>query len=140
MKAGEADFDFEALFRAEYGRITRVIARVVRDYARAEELAVEVFWKLLRNRQAQGDRCVGWLHRTAVHMSLNELRREARRPRYERLFGLERTVPSPEETHAAGEEQRRVRTVLAALDRRRAELLLSATKASATTSWQAHWT
>ena len=35
--------DIEALFRAHYGRVARIIARVVRDRARSEELAVEVF-------------------------------------------------------------------------------------------------
>ena len=55
MKADEAPFDLDAIFRAQYERIARVIARVVRDPARAEELAVEVFLKLWRNRQAQGE-------------------------------------------------------------------------------------
>jgi hypothetical protein len=36
--AREAPFDFEATFRAQYERIARVIVRVVRDPARAEEL------------------------------------------------------------------------------------------------------
>lgn len=36
---GEIDFDLEALLRAHYPRIAGVIARVVRDRARAEELA-----------------------------------------------------------------------------------------------------
>jgi DNA-directed RNA polymerase specialized sigma24 family protein len=51
----EADpFDFDSVFRAEYSRIARVIARVVQDSARAEELASEVFWKLSRTPGAQG--------------------------------------------------------------------------------------
>jgi len=37
-----AAFDFDSVFRAEYSRIARVIARVVQDSARAEELASEV--------------------------------------------------------------------------------------------------
>jgi RNA polymerase sigma-70 factor, ECF subfamily len=124
MKVDRTSFEFEELFRAHYGRITRVIARVVRDYARAEELAAEVFWKLIHNPQAQGEQCLGWLHRTAVHMSLNELRREARQARYERLFGFGRRIANPEEAHAEAEQQQRVRAVLAAMDRRQAELLL----------------
>ena len=84
MQVAPWAFDFEEIFRAQYARITRVIARVVRDYARAEELAAEVFWKLMHNPRAHGDQCLAWLHRTAVRMSLNELRREARRARYER--------------------------------------------------------
>ena len=43
--ANEAETDLETIFCAEYKRIARVIARVTRDPARAEELAVEVFLK-----------------------------------------------------------------------------------------------
>jgi DNA-directed RNA polymerase specialized sigma24 family protein len=63
MNAREAQFDIDALFRAHYRRVARMIARVVRDPARAEELAVEVFLKLWRNSSAQGDHAEGWLYR-----------------------------------------------------------------------------
>lgn len=124
MRTDRVDFDFEQVFRAQYRRITRVIGRVVRNPSRAEELASEVFWKLLRNPNAQGDQCLGWLHRTAVRMSLNELRRESRRARYEHLFGFPHGSKSPEEAHSSAEQQQRVRAVLAAMDQRQAELLL----------------
>src|SRR5947207_15729819 len=104
MRAGEASFDFEAMFRAQYGRVARVIARVVGDPARAEELAVEVFLKLWRNREAQGEKAEGWLYRTAVRLGLDELRRQHRRSRYERLLGFVRGAPTPEEIRAATEE------------------------------------
>ena len=35
----------DAIFRAHYERMARVIGRVIHDQARAEELAVEVFLK-----------------------------------------------------------------------------------------------
>jgi RNA polymerase sigma-70 factor (ECF subfamily) len=124
MTAGEAPFDFEATFRAQYARIARVIARVVRDPARSEELAVEVFLKLWRSPSAQGDKAEGWLYRVAVRKALDELRRQTRRARYERLFGFGAKVANPEEIHAASEGQQRVRLVLALIDRRQAELLL----------------
>ena len=117
-------FDFEEIFRTQYGHITRIIERVVRDHARAEELAAEVFWKLLRNPQAQGDQCIGWMRRTSVRMSLNEIRREARQSRYQRLFAFPRGIATPEESHAAAEQQQLVRSVLAAMDRQQAGLLL----------------
>jgi hypothetical protein len=41
--ANEAKTDLETIFRAEYKRIARVIARVTRDPARAEELAPSSF-------------------------------------------------------------------------------------------------
>jgi RNA polymerase sigma-70 factor (ECF subfamily) len=122
--AGEAPFDFEATFRAQYERIARVIGRVVHDPARAEELAVEVFLKLWRSPQAQGEKAEAWLYRSAVRKGLDELRRRTRRARYESLFGLMRAVPTPEEIHAATEQQERVRLVLAAIKPGHAELLV----------------
>ena len=124
MKAVEAAFDLEAIFRAQYGRIARVIARVVRDPARAEELAVEVFLKLWRNPQAQGDTAEGWLYRVAVRTGLDELRRKTRRTRYESVLGFVRRTPTPEEIHSMNEEQDRVRLVLSVIEQRQAELLL----------------
>ncbi len=124
MQASEAPFDFEATFRANYGRIARVIARVVRDPARAEELAVEVFLKLWRNREAQGEKAEGWLYKAAVRKGLDELRRQNRRARYEHLFGFVRQVPTPEDIRSAADEQEKVRLVLAVIEPRQAELLL----------------
>lgn len=117
-------FDFETLFHARYSRIARVIARVVRDHARAEEIAVEVFWKFWRTGNApKDDRAGGWLYRTAVRMALDDLRKHARRIRYESET-KQRPVDTPEDVHAAAQERDRVRLVLASLDARQSELLL----------------
>jgi RNA polymerase sigma-70 factor (ECF subfamily) len=124
MKAAEARFDIETIFRAQYGRIARVIARVVRDPARAEELAVEVFLKLWRTPRAQGESSEGWLYRTAVRAGLDELRRRTRRSVYERAADFVRGARTPEAMHQATEEQERVRLVLSALETRQAELLI----------------
>lgn len=117
-------FDFEVVFHAQYGRIARVIARVVDDPSRAEELAVEVFWKLWRNPQAQAQETGGWLYRTAVRMGLDELRKQSRRARYEVLAGPPRALPNPEEARAVSEERERVRAVLARIPSWQAELLI----------------
>jgi RNA polymerase sigma-70 factor (ECF subfamily) len=122
--ADEAPFDFEATFRGHYVRIARVIARVVRDPARAEELAVEVFVKLWRTPEAQGEKAGAWLYRAAVRRGLDELRRQTRRVRYEHLLGSARVTSTPEEIHVANEQQERIRTVLAVIEPRRAELLV----------------
>ena len=42
MSFNDARLDLETVFQAQYERIARVIAGVIRDPARAEELAVEV--------------------------------------------------------------------------------------------------
>jgi RNA polymerase sigma-70 factor (ECF subfamily) len=120
----EAPLDFETVFRQYYGRVARLIGRIVRDPGRAEELAVDVFLSLSRNPRVLGENPGAWLHRTAVRAGLYELRRLARRDRVAHLLGRGDPPPDPAQVHAAAEEQRQVRTVLAAMDRRRAELLL----------------
>jgi RNA polymerase sigma-70 factor (ECF subfamily) len=122
--ASDAVVSLEAMFEAQYERIARVIARVIRDPGRAEELAVEVLLKWSRNPLAQGSKAEGWLYRAAARMALDELRKQARRNRYEGLPALLRRPPTPEELHSMTEEQDRVRTILGAIARRHAELLL----------------
>ena len=136
MKVNE-QFDLESIFLAQYDRIARVIARVVRDHARAEELAVEVFLKLWGNQKAQGNQAEGWLYRVAVRTALDELRRQTRRARYERLSLFARRPPTPEEIHTAAQEQERVRLVLSVLARRHAESCCCAARTSVTAKW--HW-
>lgn len=125
----EARFDLQAVFDAHYERIARAIARVIRDPGRAEELAVEVFLKWSRNRPEQLESTAGWLHRTAARMALDELRRQVRRTRVERVLflvhkSLVRKPPTPEEIHSANEEQDRVRAILRLIPARQAEMLL----------------
>lgn len=114
---------FETIFHLHYDRIAYAIARVVGDPSRAEELAMEAFWRFWRAPEAHGEKAGGWLYRTAIHLALCELRRRARHSRYEKLLRL--VGPStPEEIRAATEEQEQVRRVLAAIKPRDAELLL----------------
>lgn len=124
METQVSTFDFDAFFRANYARIARSVSRVVGDHARAEDLAVEAFWKLWRTPKAQGDQAGGWVHRTALRLALNELRGKKRRNHYEQLSGAASSSPNPEEEHAAREDRAQVRIVLAALSERDAELLL----------------
>jgi RNA polymerase sigma-70 factor, ECF subfamily len=126
--AAETPFDLEALFCAQFVRIARGVARVVRDPARAEELAVEAFVKLLRHPQVHNSdgNVEAWLYRTAIRLGLDELHRQTRRARFERRFrfaGSDRQA-SPEDLHAAHQEQERVRLVLSTVQPRQAELLL----------------
>lgn len=124
MNFNGARSDLETIFHAQYERIARVIAGVIKDPARAEELAVEVFLKWSRNSKAQGENAEGWLYRTALRSGLDELRRQTRRSRYERLVDFVRGAPTPHEIFIAGEEQQRVRLVLSVLEPREAELVL----------------
>jgi RNA polymerase sigma-70 factor (ECF subfamily) len=119
-----ASFDFEECFRLHYARIARTVARIVGDHARAEEIAVEAFWKLWKTPAAQSENAGGWLYRTAVRLGLNELRGRERRQKYESQAGAPDAARTPEELHAAEQEREQVRRVLAAIDPRDAELLL----------------
>jgi RNA polymerase sigma-70 factor (ECF subfamily) len=118
-----ASTGFETVFFAHYGRIERVIIRVVNDPARAEEIAAEVFWKFWRKRKNISEDPGGWLYRTAVRMALDDLRSQARRVRREREQAVRRET-TPEEIHVLAEDRDRVRLVLASLNPREAELLL----------------
>jgi len=124
IDTGEDRLDVETVFQAHYERIARVIARVLRDPSRAEELAVDVFLKWSQNPGAQGENASAWLYRVAVRAGLDELRRESRRSRRESLVRFFRPSPTPEDMRAAQEDQDRVRTVLAVIQSREAELLI----------------
>ena len=116
-------FDFDNIFRTHYRRIARVIVRVIQDPSRAEELAVEVFWKLWRHPRAHGPQCSGWLYRSAVRIAVDELRTRARREKYERWLGVDRSSDDPERSQEAAEERTKIRTVLATLRSQDAQLI-----------------
>ena len=128
MGFNAASFDLETIFRAQYERIARVIAGVIKDPARAEELAVDVFLKWERTPNAQGEGAEGWLYRAAVRTALNELRHRSLHTRYERLLQFLTSGKAggspPDELYAAQERQQRVRVVLSAIKPHQAELLL----------------
>ena len=122
--AREAPLDLETIFHAQYERVARVVATVLRDPARAEELAVEVFLRWSKNPDAQGEQAEGWLYRTAVRIGLDELRRQERRRRYEGMLHLFRTAPTPEDIRSSNEDRGRVHAVLATLNARQAGMLV----------------
>lgn len=121
----QSDDRLDALFRSHYARVARVVGRVVHDQARAEEIAVDVFLRWRRSPAAHGDGAEGWLYRTAVRQALDAWRRDRRWARIERVLTHFGAAPrTPADLHAGAEQRRQVRTVLAALRRRDATLLL----------------
>ena len=120
----DSPFDFDGLFRTQYGRVTSIVSRVVRDPGRAEELAVDAFLRLWRTPRAHGPGAAAWVLRTALRLGIDELRRVRRRARLAPLLRLVGDAPTPEDNAAAGEERRRVLRVLAAIRREYAALLL----------------
>jgi RNA polymerase sigma-70 factor, ECF subfamily len=124
LAAPSGNPDLGHLFHLHYPRIARVIARIVHDPGRAEELAADVFWKFLRSPKAHHTNPAGWLYRAGIRKGLDELRRQQRRDKYDRLLSLFGSAPSPEQLHSVAEDQRQVRIVLAALKHRDSELLI----------------
>jgi RNA polymerase sigma-70 factor, ECF subfamily len=116
--------DFDAVFRAHYDRVSRAITAIVHDDARAEDLTVEVFWKLWLRPQANGPSVGGWLYRAAIRAGIDELRRQSRREQYERLVRIFRPIQRPDQIHETNELRMRVLTALASLKIRDSELLL----------------
>ena len=67
---------FEALFRQYQGEVYRWIVRLVRNPGVAEELTVETFWRIYRNRQRfDARRPFGpWARRIATHAAVDYLK------------------------------------------------------------------
>lgn len=120
--------DLESVFAAHYRRVARTIALAIGDLGRAEELAVDVFLKWAQNGVATGPNPEGWLYRTAANLAIDELRKQTRRARFDRLFQWKRDPATPEEIHSAKQERDQVRMVLGTMQRRQAELLVLRTQ------------
>jgi RNA polymerase sigma-70 factor (ECF subfamily) len=122
--------DFRAVFLQHYPSIVGVLARLVGDPTRAEELANDVFWRLYREPalRAYGN-LGGWLYRTATNLGIDTLRASSRRRHYEEAAGrLTRSgsvdANGPLEDVLREEKCRLVRTVLASIKPAQAQLLI----------------
>jgi RNA polymerase sigma-70 factor (ECF subfamily) len=118
---------FEAAFREHYPRIVAVLTRLTGDSAAAEEIASDVLCKLARRpRLADTDHLGAWLYRVAINAGLDAVRSTSRRRRREDRAGREGASADPGALNALLRQERceRVRSVLASLKPRDAELLL----------------
>lgn len=120
---------FDELFQAHWERVNGVLRRLVGDADEAEDLALEAFWRLHQQVQAQRppDNPAGWLYRVALNLGYNALRDQRRRQAYEQAAGrelLEGYTTDP--SQLAEQEQQRgwVRQVLKDLPERTAQLLV----------------
>jgi RNA polymerase sigma-70 factor (ECF subfamily) len=122
--------DFDAVFQQYWPRLVGVLFRLTGDRDEAEDLALEVFWRMLKTPPVVDDLSDpgGWLYRVAVHLGYNALRSRKRRGRYEHAAGAQAAEASELSTPEVQVEQRlereRVRRILARMRPRSAQLLV----------------
>jgi RNA polymerase sigma-70 factor, ECF subfamily len=119
---------FEVAFQQNWERIVSLLTRLVDDPDEAQDLALEVFWRLYNNPPKHGLNLGGWLHRVALNLGYNALRAARRRSSYENIGGRELCNTNSENNPAhlteLSEERRLVRFALAKMKPRQAKLLI----------------
>ena len=134
----DAESVLEAAFDEHWTWVCTTLYRLVGDWDEAEDLALEVFYRLHRrppkdrgdpDRRDPDRRALGsWLHRVATNVGLNAIRAKQRRRRYEEIAGmlrLQRDVPvDPARAFERRETQAGVRRVLAEMKPRAAQVLV----------------
>jgi RNA polymerase sigma-70 factor (ECF subfamily) len=107
-----------------------MLARLTGDRAHSEEIAADVFQKLLRRPVLLDSRedLTAWIYRVATNAGVDALRTNARRRKREAAAGWQgihaAAAPSALDGMLAEERRQRVRAVLGALKPREAQLLL----------------
>jgi RNA polymerase sigma-70 factor (ECF subfamily) len=128
--AREPATTFDAIFIEHYPRVVDIIARVVADRSRAEQLAADVFWKLHRKAvfKPRDSNVGGWLYRAALRVGLDALRTASRRGRHEAAAAAEQVrtwaATDPLADVLLAERRAQVRATLITLKPRQARLLL----------------
>jgi RNA polymerase sigma factor (sigma-70 family) len=120
------DESFEALFKAEYGRVAGIANRVLADPHEAEDVAQEVFVDFHRLHSASAQYAPAWLHRAAAHTALNRLRGARRRQRREVAQAAEETdrTVDPQKLLEVSEDRRALRQALARMAPKPAAVLV----------------
>ena len=126
----ETQAEFEAAFEAHWSPVYTLLLRLTGDPDEAQDLALEVFYRLYRNPPASrdGQSLGGWLYRVALNLGYNALRALRRRSRYEQNAGeqalLQRAAADPADEVERRLERQQVRQVLLRLKPRLAHLLI----------------
>ncbi len=110
---------FEVAFNEHWTRVYSVLFQLVGERAEAEDLALEVFWRLYSRPPRSTDNLGGWLYRVAANLGLNALRARKRRLGYEQQAGQDALVlghsSDPVEEIERAEKRRLVQATLAHL-------------------------
>jgi RNA polymerase sigma-70 factor (ECF subfamily) len=114
-------------FEAHWSWVCRTLAYMVGDGDEAQDLALEVFYRLHTRPPRDRSKLGSWLHRVATNVGLNALRARRRRQKYEETAGrwkLQQAAENPAAAVERRETQAQVRRVLTTLPRRKAQLLI----------------
>ncbi len=121
---------FEALFLQHWPRVYALLLNLTGSPDEAGDLALEAFTRLHdRSGLLEGETNPGgWLHRVALHLGLDAVRRWKRRQHYEMEAGRAdldgQPGAGPAELLVQKEERQAVRRVLAEMKPRSAQLLI----------------
>ena len=125
-RLGQGDVtSFETLFLRHYDRVYGLLFRLLGDRGEAEDVAQEVFLKLYYHPLPPGEEHnVGaWLYRVATNLGYNAIRGRKRLDQ-RNVHLIPDPTPDPVDTVAQQEAAAKVRTALAKLNPRQAQLLL----------------
>jgi RNA polymerase sigma-70 factor (ECF subfamily) len=124
----DASRAFEDTFEAYWSRVCATLYRLTGDWDEAQDLALEVFYRLHERPPREWGKVKTWLYRVATHVGLNALRARGRRRRYEEaaeaLKVQQATPVDPAAEVERKEGQRRVHQALAQMRPRAAKLLI----------------
>lgn len=124
----DADSGLAAAFEAYWAKVCATLYRLVGDWDEAEDLALEVFWRLHVRPPRERDKLSSWLYRVTTNVGLNALRSRKRRRQYEEaaeaLKLQQAAALDPEAEVERREARRHVRQVLAQMKPRAAQLLI----------------
>jgi RNA polymerase sigma-70 factor (ECF subfamily) len=118
--------ELEELYRTTYPTVVRFLYRRVWDADRAQDLAQEVFMRLMAHRP---EKPRAWLFAVAANLARDEARAAVRRKRHLTLLKDDPVIlpsiqPSAEETVEQDERRSKVEAALGALTKRDREVLL----------------
>ena len=129
-KDSSFEADFETLFHEYWSKVCRLLDHMLGDSAEAEDLALEVFWRLSQRPHLgnEGQNPGGWIYRVATNIGYNALRSRNRRKYYELSAGTDQVentdYHNPAQELEVIEERRQVRKILAKMKPRSAKILV----------------
>lgn len=119
----DGERSFECFFVTHYERVVLIAYRVLGDRQAAEDVAQEVFLSFHGRVDPSAQWAPGWLWAASAHQALNLVRGSRRRRDRELRVASASYAPGPEDGAIAAEQRALVRSCLARLPQREAEIL-----------------